>query len=55
LYLQQEKSAVPLSGMNLDYCTSIDHLPEQVDDIGMGVTAKANLRHWVGYATVVFR
>jgi len=55
LNLQQAQNATPLNGMWLDYCTSIDHPPIQVDDMGMGVTAKANIHHWVGYATVVFR
>jgi AmmeMemoRadiSam system protein B len=55
LALQQEQGAPPLNGMGLDYCTSIDHSPIQVDDIGMGVTAKASLKHWVGYTGVVFR
>jgi AmmeMemoRadiSam system protein B len=55
LALQQEQGAVTLNGMPLGYCTSIDHLPIQVDDLGMGVTAKASLRHWVGYPGVVFR
>jgi AmmeMemoRadiSam system protein B len=55
LDLQIQQGAVPLSGMALDYCTSIDHPPVLVDDAGMGVTAKATLRHWVGYAAVVFR
>ncbi len=55
LYLQDAKTAVPLSGLALDYCTSIDHPSEKVDDLKMGVLAKASLNHWVGYASVVFR
>jgi len=53
--LQQVQKATPLNGMFLDYCTSIDHTPIQVDDTGMGVTGKASIRHWVGYCDVVFR
>ncbi len=55
LDLQTAQASVPLQGMALDYCTSIDHPPLRVDDLGMGVTAKAHIRHWVGYASVVFR
>ncbi|MFI5149962.1 MAG: AmmeMemoRadiSam system protein B [Bacteroidia bacterium] len=53
--LQQEQGIPVLNGMALDYCTSIDHTPLKVDDIGMGVTAKASLHHWVGYPAIVFR
>jgi AmmeMemoRadiSam system protein B len=54
-YLQQEHPLKPLQGLALDYCTSLDHPLIVVDDQGMHVTAKASLRHWVGYACVVFR
>ncbi|MDD5570140.1 MAG: AmmeMemoRadiSam system protein B [Bacteroidales bacterium] len=40
------------SGKLLDYSTSIDHTQITVKDIGMGVTAPAKLRHWVGYVAV---
>lgn len=36
------------------YATSIDHLRLPVEDLGMGKTANATLRHWVGYAAVGF-
>jgi AmmeMemoRadiSam system protein B len=55
LDLQKEMNAPPLLGLPLDYCTSIDHNPIKVDDMGMGVTAKAYIRHWVGYAALGFR
>jgi len=45
----------PLVGRRIDYATSIDgrqHIP--VDDLGMGLTAPAHLRHWVGYVGVGF-
>jgi AmmeMemoRadiSam system protein B len=51
--LQQELGTMPLSGELVGYRTSIDgreHIA--VDDIGMGVTAPAGLRHWVGYAGI---
>jgi len=47
-----EKLNVPVPrGVLLDYSTSLEHTPIPVDDLdGMGITAVANLRHWVGYA-----
>jgi AmmeMemoRadiSam system protein B len=51
--LQHFLDAAPLHGSLVGYGTSIDgraHIP--VDDIGMGVTAPATMRHWVGYASV---
>ena len=54
--LQQLRHATPLRGTILGYATSIDHAPVKVDDLeGMGVTAPATLRHWVGYAAVGYR
>jgi len=54
--LQQLQRARPLTGTILGYATSVDHAPVKVDDLeGMGVTAPATLRHWVGYASVGFR
>eukprot|EP01121_Diplochlamys_sp_Union-15-3_P004549 TRINITY_DN14736_c0_g1_i1.p1 TRINITY_DN14736_c0_g1~~TRINITY_DN14736_c0_g1_i1.p1 ORF type:complete len:340 (+),score=57.84 TRINITY_DN14736_c0_g1_i1:84-1103(+) len=52
-HLQQFLSAEPLKGKLVSYGTSFDgrkHIP--VDDLGMGVTAPAKLRHWVGYASI---
>jgi AmmeMemoRadiSam system protein B len=55
-HLQQLADARPLSGTILGYATSLDHAPLKVHDLeGMGVTAPATLRHWVGYAAVGFR
>lgn len=45
----------PPSGTLVGYSTSIDHRPVPVDDLKMGVTAPANIRHWVGYVSVVYR
>jgi len=51
--LQQVLGAPPLAGRVLGYATSIDAPRIRVDDLdGMGVTAPANLRHWVGYGSV---
>jgi MEMO1 family protein len=55
LDLQQELNAVPLSGKFIGYSTSIDHPSLKVDDLRMGRTAKATLRHWVGYASVGYQ
>lgn len=48
-----EKS--PPIGIPLDYSTSLSHKHIQVDDLKMGITAPAKLRHWVGYASAGFR
>lgn len=55
-HLQRHLDVAPLSGELIGYGTSIDgreHIP--VEDLGMGVTAPAHLRHWVGYASVGYR
>jgi AmmeMemoRadiSam system protein B len=55
-YLQQLRGARPLVGTVLGYATSLGDQGIKVDDLdGMGVTAAATLRHWVGYAAVGFR
>jgi AmmeMemoRadiSam system protein B len=55
-HLQQLRRARPLTGTILGYATSVDHAHVKVDDLeGMGVTAPATLRHWVGYASVGYR
>jgi AmmeMemoRadiSam system protein B len=55
-HLQQRRRERPLSGTILGYATSLDDQRIDVADLdGMGVTAPATLRHWVGYAAVGFR
>ena len=55
-HLQQLRRAPPLAGTILGYTTSLEDQRIRVDDLdGMGVTATATLRHWVGYAAVGFR
>jgi len=55
-HLQQLRGERPLTGTILGYSTSVDHPHIKVDDLeGMGVTAPATLRHWVGYASIGFR
>ena len=50
-YLQKEQN-IEIEGRLVGYHTSIAHPPLPVSDLGMGVTAPANIRHWVGYAAV---
>ena len=55
-HLQQSLGAPPLTGTILGYTTSLEDQRIRVGDLdGMGVTAPATLRHWVGYAAVGFR
>lgn len=44
-----------LNGQFIGYSNSIDHKPLPVDDLRMGRTAIATIRHWVGYASVGYR
>ena len=53
--LRKDLNAEQLSGKFISYSTSIDHQPLKVDDLRMGKTARASLRHWVGYASVGFK
>jgi AmmeMemoRadiSam system protein B len=56
LYVQELLKSKPLQGIVLDHATSLDHTMLKVDDLkGMGTTAPATIRHWVGYAAVGFR
>ncbi|MBN1649943.1 MAG: AmmeMemoRadiSam system protein B [Bacteroidales bacterium] len=45
----------PLSGNLIDYRSSLHNKPIETKDIGMGVTADAHQRHWVGYVGVVYK
>ena len=44
-----------IKGIRLGYKTSIDDPPLKVDDLKMGTTANATLRHWVGYAAIGYK
>jgi AmmeMemoRadiSam system protein B len=44
-----------LKGTLVGYSTSLERPKIIVTDLGMGITAPANLRHWVGYAAVGYR
>lgn len=55
-YLQKSLKDDELYGRLVGYGTSIDgrkHIP--VEDLGMGVTAPAKPRHWVGYVSIGYR
>jgi len=43
-----------LKGNLIDYRTTIHNKHIKVEDIGMGVTAKANQHHWVGFTGISF-
>ncbi|MEN8153539.1 MAG: AmmeMemoRadiSam system protein B [Acidobacteriota bacterium] len=44
-----------MEGIFVGYGTSIGHPHIKVDDLKMGVTAPANLRHWVGYTAIGYK
>jgi AmmeMemoRadiSam system protein B len=55
-HLARLQRVTPLSGTVLGYATSLGDQRITVEDLdGMGVTAPATLRHWVGYAAVGYR
>ena len=54
-YYLAENLKMSLSGIPLDYSTSISNAHIKVNDLKMGTTAPSKLRHWVGYASVGFR
>jgi AmmeMemoRadiSam system protein B len=51
-HLQKNTSSSQLSGKMMRYSTSIAHSPVPVSDLDMGVTAPANIQHWVGYVAI---
>jgi len=52
LSLTELIGAPHLQGRFIGYSNSIDHARIEVEDLGMGTTAPANNRHWVGYASI---
>ncbi len=52
MYLTEYSEGDSLTGVFIDYSTSIANKPIPVKDILMGHTAPANIRHWVGYTAV---
>jgi len=55
LDLQKLEKSAPLTGVPIAYATSITQPHLKVDDLGMGQTAIATQRHWVGYPAIGFR
>ncbi len=45
----------PLTGSLVDYRSSIHNEHIKVDDLGMGTTAAANNKHWVGYSGIKYQ
>lgn len=48
-------NSVHLNGTLIDYRSSYHNAHLKVDDLGMSVTAPANIHHWVGYAGIVYK
>ncbi len=54
-YLEHQLHTGPVTGTLLGYKTSVTQPPIPVSDLGMGQTAPATLRHWVGYVAVGYK
>ena len=53
--LAQNLRVGPIKGKLLGYTTSIDHDTIPVSDLKMGKTARASIKHWVGYAAIGYK
>ena len=54
-YLQKNMNVRSLNGTMLKYSTSLVHPPIPVSDLKMGMTAPANIHHWVAYVGIGYR
>jgi AmmeMemoRadiSam system protein B len=54
-YYLQDLYNIKLTGSLLQYATSLDHPHIPVTDLGMGVTAPANIHNWVGYPAIGYK
>lgn len=54
-YWLAQKYELNLFGELIEYSTSIQDKKIEVEDLKMGVTAPANLKHWVGYAGIIYK
>jgi len=54
IYNLAQMQGINLNVKLLSYSTSITEENPDFADIGMGVTAIANIRHWVGYAAIAY-
>jgi AmmeMemoRadiSam system protein B len=50
-YLSLELN-IPIKGTFIGYANSLDHPHVPVRDLNMGITAPANIHHWVGYVAI---
>jgi AmmeMemoRadiSam system protein B len=55
LFLQTLEKSGSLTGVPVAYSTSISQAHLNVKDLGMGPTAVATARHWVGYPAIGFK
>jgi MEMO1 family protein len=54
LHYLNEIQKLNIEGYFLNYATSISQKPLPVKDLNLGQTAPANIRHWVGYANIIY-
>jgi MEMO1 family protein len=54
-HLAQSLRSGPLRGTLVGYGNSVMQPPVPVEDLKMGKTAGASLRHWVGYAAIGYK
>jgi len=54
-YYLAGKLSLTLEGINVGYRTSITLPPLESKDLKMGLTAPANLHHWVGYTAIGYK
>jgi MEMO1 family protein len=54
-YLAENLRIGPIKGKLIGYTNSIDHDTIPVNDLKMGKTAGASVRHWVGYAAIGYK
>jgi AmmeMemoRadiSam system protein B len=54
-YLSESLKMKPLMGTPVGYSTSIEKKLLPVKDLGLGVTAPANIHHWVGYPAIGYK
>ncbi|MBI3501839.1 MAG: AmmeMemoRadiSam system protein B [Bacteroidetes bacterium] len=54
-FYMAEAGKTKLTGTPIGYATSLSHPPIPVEDLKMGTTAPAKIRHWVGYFSGGFK
>ena len=53
--LERSLRSTSSQGQLIGYSTSISEKPVPVNDLKMGTTAKAGIKHWVGYPGIGYR